>query len=231
MFITRLNPKKIFFLIFFFNFRKDEKVTVIDARETAPQNSSPCMFKTSSKTKGGLSIAVPGELKGYWKAHKMFGNLKWSKLFQPAIEMCNNGFHLPASQAKFLKYCESKILDSKALRETFFNRINNELYKTNSIIRRPKLAKTLEIIAKEGESAFYNGVLSDTIIDEIQSNDGIINKHDLMNYECLIKEPVTFRLRNNVLLNSVPSPSCGILLNFILGLLDGRVFFYFFGWS
>lgn len=67
--------------------RKDEKITVLDARETAPLDSSTNMFSNTSKTKGGLSIAVPGEVKGYWMAHKMFGNLKWNKLFEPAIEM------------------------------------------------------------------------------------------------------------------------------------------------
>lgn len=68
-------------------FRKDEKVTVIDARETAPLNSTYDMFKNCSKTKGGCAIAVPGEIKGYWKAHQMFGKLEWSELFKPAIEM------------------------------------------------------------------------------------------------------------------------------------------------
>lgn len=201
--------------------KKDEKITVIDARETAPMKSTADMFKNNSKTKGGLSIAVPGEIKGYWLAHQMFGNLKWSTLFQPAIEMCYNGFQLPASQAKFLDYCESKILSSASLRETFVNKLNNEIYKVNSIIKRPKLAKTLEIIAKEGESSFYNGSLTDTIVDEIQSNGGIITKHDLQSYECLIKEPITYKLKNSLLLHSAPAPSCGILLNFILGILDG----------
>ena len=151
----------------------------------------------------------------------MFGKLKWSKLFQPAIEMCNNGFQLPASQAKFLDYCESKILSSAALRETFVNKINNEIYKVNSIIKRPKLAKTLEIIAKDGESAFYNGALTDTIVEEIQSNGGIITRKDLQSYECLLKEPIRFKLKNSVELNTVPAPGCGILLNFIMGILDG----------
>lgn len=199
-------------------------MTVIDARETAPMRASVDMFRNSSKTKGGLSIAVPGEIKGYWLAHQMFGKMKWSKLFQPAIEMCNNGFQLPASQAKFLKYCESKILDSKSLRETFINTIDNQLYKANSIIKRPKLAKTLEIIAKEGETAFYNGSLTDTIVDEIQNGGGIITKEDLNRYECLIKEPVKYKLRNGIEVNSVPSPSCGVLLNFILAILDCNIF-------
>lgn len=83
------------------------------------------------------------------------------------------------------------------------------------------MAKTFEIIAKEGESAFYNGSLTDTIVEEIQSAGGLITKADLQSYECLVKEPATFKLKNNVLLNTVPPPGCGPLLNFILALLDG----------
>ena len=106
--------------------------------------------------------------------------------------------------------------------EIFVNKINNQIYKTNNIIRRPKLGKTFEILAKDGESAFYNGQLTETIADEIQSNGGIVTKSDLQNYECLVKKPVTFKLRGGVELNSVPNPGCGVLLNFILGILDSK---------
>lgn len=111
------------------------------------------------------------------------------------------------------------------MRETFVNKITNQVYIENDIIKRPKLAKTFEIIAKEGESAFYNGTLSETIIDEIKSAGGLITKDDLQLYECLIKEPISYKLNNNVVLNSAPPPSCGMLLNFILALLDGLYIF------
>lgn len=127
---------------------------------------------------------------------------------------------MPASQAKFLKFCESKILKSKPLRETYVNRLNNELYKANSIIKIPKLAKTLEVIARDGESAFYNGQLTDIIVDEIQSAGGIITRADLQNYECVLREPVSYTLSNKVELFSFPPPSCGIMLNFILAMMD-----------
>lgn len=200
--------------------KKDGKTTVLDARETAPALSSYDMFLRHSKTKGGVSIATPGEIKGYWQAHQMFGNLKWSTLFQPAIEMCNNGFLLPGTQAKYVRFCEKHIRENCGMRELFVNKLNNEIYQENAMIRRPKLGRTLDIIAREGESAFYNGCLTDTIVDEIQSNGGIVSKMDLKNYECLVKEPVTLKLRNGIVLNSVPNPGCGVLLNFILGILD-----------
>lgn len=108
------------------------------------------------------------------------------------------------------------------MREIFYDQINNRLYQENSEVKIPKLAKTFEIIAKNGESAFYNGELSATIVDEIQSAGGIITADDLRNYECLVKEPVTFKLKNKIELFSVPPPSSGILLNFILALIDSK---------
>ena len=171
---------------------------------------------------GGLSIATPGELKGYWKAHQMFGNLEWSSLFQPAIEMCNNGYRLPYIQAKYINAMQDTIRSEKSMRELFVNKLNNELFVENSVMKRPKLAKTYEIIAKEGESAFYNGQLTDTIVNEVQSNGGILSKQDLQNYECLVKEPVTIKLKSGIEVNSAPNPGSGVLLNLILGIMDSK---------
>lgn len=130
---------------------------------------------------------------------------------------------MPATQAKYIRFYEKHIREDHSMRELFVNKLNNEIYTTNSIMRRPRLGKTLEIISREGEGAFYNGCLTNTIIDEIQSNGGIVSKEDLQNYECLVKEPVTLKLRNGIKLNSMPNPGCGVLLNFIMGILDSKL--------
>jgi len=46
---------------------------------------------------GGLSIAVPGELRGYQSAMENFGSLSWQKVFQPAVDMATKGFKVPKS--------------------------------------------------------------------------------------------------------------------------------------
>lgn len=40
---------------------------------------------------GGLAVAVPGELAGYWAAHQAYGKLPWSRLVLPAAELAEKG--------------------------------------------------------------------------------------------------------------------------------------------
>lgn len=43
---------------------------------------------------GPLSIAIPGEVLGYWELHKRFSLMKWKDLIEPTIKLCENGFVL-----------------------------------------------------------------------------------------------------------------------------------------
>lgn len=58
---------------------------------------------------GPLSIAVPGEIKGYWKAHQRFGKLPWSRLFEPTIKICEEGSLISRYVANDLKEVEEEI--------------------------------------------------------------------------------------------------------------------------
>lgn len=71
---------------------------------------------------GGLSIAVPGELRAYRKAWEEFGGgVSWSDLFQPTIHLCTEGFELTPPQAAAIQQNQQLILDDPALR--FVNQI------------------------------------------------------------------------------------------------------------
>ena len=48
--------------------------------------------KFSDAVQGGLSVGTPGVLKTLFLAHKKYGKLPWSQLFQPAISIARNGF-------------------------------------------------------------------------------------------------------------------------------------------
>jgi gamma-glutamyltranspeptidase/glutathione hydrolase/leukotriene-C4 hydrolase len=75
------------------------------------------MFKNSQDARnGGLSIGVPGELRGLEAAHKRFGVLSWKKLFEPSIELARNGWKVDAVLAKKIESFKKYILKDPVLK-------------------------------------------------------------------------------------------------------------------
>uniref|UniRef100_A0A3Q4G9T9 Glutathione hydrolase n=1 Tax=Neolamprologus brichardi TaxID=32507 RepID=A0A3Q4G9T9_NEOBR len=62
------------------------KVKIINSRETVPRNVNSDLLKSCSKTTDRW-IGVPGEIRGYEAAHRLYGKLPWADLFQPAIKL------------------------------------------------------------------------------------------------------------------------------------------------
>ena len=52
------------------------------------------------------------------------------------------------------------------------------------------LAKTLELIRDKGRAGFYDGVVADEIVAEMQSGKGLISKEDLKNYHSVWRKPL-----------------------------------------
>lgn len=66
---------------------------------------------------GGLSIAVPGEVMGYWEAHQMFGKLPWADLFEPSIELAEQGFIVGPALAYAIDDKSDLIMNDPNLRQ------------------------------------------------------------------------------------------------------------------
>lgn len=201
-------------------YRKEtNQVDTLIARDVAPLAATEDMFVDKSIT-GGISISVPGELKGYWELHQRYGKLKWSQLFDPVIELCRNGFTMTSYIAAILKALRKKVLASPTLSEVFINPKTNDVYQTGDLVKRKKLAETLEFIKNEGVAAIYNnGTIAQMLVQDIQEAGGIVTVEDLMQYNVRWEKPISLKTRNNKTLYTLPLPGSGALVTFIMNLL------------
>ncbi|XP_035247677.1 glutathione hydrolase 1 proenzyme-like isoform X1 [Anguilla anguilla] len=199
------------------------KVETIDARETAPRLATEGMYGSDEllARKGGLAIAVPGEIRGYSLAHQRHGKLPWKDLFTPSIQLARNGFPVSRALAGAIASNKDTILSDEALCEVFCDPSKKNILKEKDIITFPKLARTYEQLSVEGPEAFYNGTMAQNIVNDIKARGGIVSLEDLRDYTPVLDEhPLNFSMGEYTM--GVPNaPSSGPILGLMLNILQG----------
>ncbi|CAL9094153.1 unnamed protein product [Musa acuminata var. zebrina] len=190
-----------------------------DSRETAPSAASKNMYDNSpsSKSKGALSMGIPGELAGLHKAWLKYGRLPWKALFQPSISLAKDGFLVVPFLADAIKKKEDDILADHGLQELLAP--NGKMLQTNDTCYNPALAYTLEVISTEGPKAFYNGSIGEKFIEDVKNAGGIATMEDLSRYAVKVSEAMVANAMGYTILG-MPPPSSGTLgMSLVLNIL------------
>ncbi|KAK8788924.1 hypothetical protein V5799_021302 [Amblyomma americanum] len=191
------------------------------ARELAPGAASRDMFvgNETLARRGGLSVAVPGELRGYYALlRELHGTLNWREHFRQAIRVARDGFPVGPQLAAVLQ--EHKHDLSESLRKVFWNEATNDTYAEGELLVQPDLADTLWAIANKGPDYFYKGDFAEQMVKEIRENGGVMTMSDLKRYAVSWEAPVQTTFQDGLTLHSVPAPASGAVLAHILGVMD-----------
>lgn len=191
----------------------------IDFRETAPAAATERMYNANgtSSTRGGLAVAVPGEVAGLWMAHSSWGRLPWADLFTPSINLARNGFTVNEIMASRIHNLAAYVSKDSPFASIFFNANGNPLT-VGQTVYRTNYSKTLEAVAKD-HSSFYKGPIAQHMIDEIQKSQGIMTMQDLANYSARMEDPLV-GWYNGLKIITGPPPSSGAILISILNILE-----------
>ena len=198
-----------------------QEVSAIDYRSAAPVAATSEMYLTESGVVrfGHLVNAVPGSVAGLIKAHKEHGKLSLKEVLRPAIELARKGFPVSYDLNYVLDWGKNSMLANNASKKKFYNPKDKPL-PVASILKQPKLARTLNIIANKGDQAFYEGEIADWIVEDSLANGGLITKGDLANYSAKDRVPIESFYRGYKIVSMPPAASGGIVLLQILNILE-----------
>lgn len=212
--------------------RAHDEITVFDGRETAPAAAGPEWFFKDGKAmdfvtawQSGRSVGVPGQIALYKTAHDAAGRADWASLFQPAIELAEDGFEVSPRLAEVLASDRLRAiirLDDNPVTAAYFYPDGQPLAagfrRTN-----PAYAATLASIANEGPDAFYRGETAAEIVEAVNEgpDGGSMTLDDLANYEVKVRSAVCGTLQSGYKICSAPPPSSGgVAQNLIMGLYE-----------
>jgi len=194
----------------------------IDARETAPMNLTHQLLRErgpESTRHGGLSIAVPGELRGLELIHALYGKLSWRDVVLPVIPLARN-----ATVGTMLAYRLAQnaptILKSPTLCEVFCDPSGSRVLAENETLVQTALAELLTQIALHGADHLYNHSAS-TLAKEIQEAGGLMTAEDISGYQPKRRQPLQSFYRGFEILGSSLPSSGGPAIAMALNILEG----------
>jgi len=210
---------------FFMTYLDEEAdMYTVNARETAPAWSNPTMYENiDESTVGAKSVAVPGQIRGFWEAWKKFGVLPWAELYQPSIDLARHGFEISNTLASSISSKSEFIHDPKNHMMLYLHD-DGRLREEGDLLVDFNLAFTLEEIANHPDT-FYTGTLANDILHDLEEAGGLITQQDLEGYKVVIDEnPTVNNTVNlpyfNLTMLIPPAPSSGAVLAYMLGTYD-----------
>ncbi|KAF8824863.1 gamma-glutamyltranspeptidase [Lentinula edodes] len=210
-----------FMLVRFNNDDGSHDYEMIDFRETMPAAGNEYMYVNNSDPDasflGGLSVGVPGDLRGWETLHQRHGSLPWEDLFVPAINLAQNGFEVNIDLASALQGLDF-ITQDAIWAETYAP--NGTVLVEGDICYRKRYAKTLEKIAQHGADVFYTGDIAINTASTVYQSNGIMTTDDLAGYTAIVRQPRNITYRNTRIFSTV-APSSGTVVLSALKIFEG----------
>ena len=206
------------------------KTFVIDSRERAPQIATPDMFQGLSfldASTSGISVGVPGTVRGVATALDHWGTMSLGKVLAPAIKLARDGFRINPVLAADIVSTRNGVVMTTLQPETaaIFQPGGKPLKAGDRLVQRD-LARTLRLLARHGPDVFYEGEIAHAILDaQLRTRAGgagvgRMTLADLVSYEAKIRQPIVVNYRGFTVASMSPPSSGALTIGQMLKMLE-----------
>lgn len=168
---------------------------------------------------GPLSVTVPGSLRGWQLALDRFGTMKLSELLQRPILYARDGFPVSELVAHSWQRATEKMSRYSDSRRVWLP--DGRAPQAAEVFRNPEFATTLQVLAEEGITAFYQGDISQQIVETVQTAGGVLTQEDLAAYRAEWIEPITAEYRRGYTFHEIPPNGQGVTALLALNIARG----------
>ena len=166
---------------------------------------------------GYRASTIPGTVSGLLLAHAEFGKLPLKEVMKPAIDQAMNGLHVSFDLEQAIGSAPQLSWDDESSKIYLSD---GKPLKEGSVMKRPDLANTMNLISENGTKGFYEGEVAQKIVTSMANNGGNITIEDLQKYKARFSQPIGVNYRGKKVFTHGPPSGGGIVLLTALKVLE-----------
>jgi len=201
---------------------KTGKTHAVDGMDQAAGSIDPESYRKlddRARYDGWRSVCVPGLAAGLHTAHARWGALPWAAAVRPAIALARGGFTvLPKTRNLFEERLDKLRGGDADIARIFLP--GGRLPEVDSRLPNEDLARTMELLAKNGADGFYRGPVAEAIVAASRQGGGFLTLQDLAGYEARVTTPIGIDFRGYRILGGPPPTTGAALVLTILKALE-----------
>jgi gamma-glutamyltranspeptidase / glutathione hydrolase len=214
------------------------RMTTLDQRERAPAAMNPESFFENGAALAfddarfsGLSVGVPGTVRGWERALRAHGTISLAQALAPAIRIAARGLTVDATFASQIQESAAHFADVPAAAALYLDRDGTPV-DVGTTFHNPDLARTYRLLARRGSRGFYRGPLAQAILRTVRTppvspgathvwRPGVMDAADLRAYTAPERTPVHTTYRGVDVFGMGPPSSGGTTIAEALNILEG----------
>ena len=175
---------------------------------------------------GYQSVCAPASLRAYRDAHREHGRLPWQQIVEPAIHWAEGGWtvrpHVAsfwASEGQMGRAANHERITGTPAARALYCRADGTPKRVGDTVVNRDLGQTLRLIAKHGDTVFYEGEIAHAIAEDMRRHDGLLGLADLAAWKTTRNAPLWSAYRGYRVSTNQP-PGGGVMLLEMLNVLE-----------
>ena len=168
--------------------------------------------------RGVLSVSVPGVVDGWQELLAKHGTIPLARAIEPAIGYARDGFPVSDIVSEQWKAEAKTLAQDPAAAATFLP--EGRAPSAGEVFKNPRLAATLDAIARGGRDAFYRGPIAQAIAADMKARGGLLTAADLSAHHADWISPISTTYRGYEVFELPPNTQ-GIVALEMLNILEG----------